>query len=82
MSSLSNDLYEAMGDVQTEFYRQIEIHGVHNHPVFKGIGLLGEEFGEVCSAANEGKLSEVEDELAHVAATAISMIIAIRRERG
>lgn len=75
-------------DVLKERERQNEIWGLQRHPLGTWLAILGEEFGEVCQAIQQGsvacKETDADDlytELIHVAAVA-SAIAEQVREKG
>lgn len=59
-------------EVRTERLRQDSIFGEQTHSKEKWLTILGEEFGEVCKAAQDGVGYRAE--LVQVAAVAVAMI--------
>lgn len=76
-------MYDALGDVKEERYRQHEKWGEQDHPDTSWALVLGEEYGEVRTAilhdifGGEGNLRE---ELVQVAAVAVAWIEKIDRQ--
>ena len=69
-------------EVQAERDLQDLLWGVQEHPPFMWLSILGEEFGEVCKAANESALRDYRSELVQVAAVAVAAIEAYDRATG
>lgn len=69
---------ELLAKIRLERERQ---NSTHQFPVFNSdrLGILGEEFGEVCKAVNE--VSNLEDELIQTAAVCIRWLEALERIR-
>lgn len=67
-------------EVSKERTRQDEKWGEQNNSILEWVGILGEEFGEVCKAAIEHEIlgndtmDNLEEELIHVAAVAVSIL--------
>ena|ERR1035437_2602058 len=61
-------------EVLAERMKQDEKWGEQNHPPFKWVTILGEEFGEVSKAALENDPHNYREELIQVAAVAIAAI--------
>lgn len=75
-----NDTHaQALGEVYKECQRHLEKWGVQNHDPLYWIGVLGEEFGEVCQGAIEFDESSYRRELIQVAAVAVSAIECLDR---
>ena len=80
---------EILWEIQQERHEQDLKWGEQNHTVFVWIGILGEEFGEVCRGAVEDVIMRKNDdgnylkayraELVHVAAVAVAAIEALDR---
>lgn len=81
-----------LGDVLNERERQDRKWGIQNHSPDAWISILGEEFGEVCKAANESganfglidktiDLTDYRKELIEVAAVAIAAIECLDRNK-
>lgn len=73
-------------DVYRERKRQNELYGNQEHDNGKWLAILGEEFGEVCQAMQQGseasKETDADDlytELIHVAAVASAMAEQVKR---
>lgn len=81
----------AFTSVSAERYRQDMKWGEQNHAPMEWMGILGEEFGELCQAVNEthfnngpeeqakGGYANMRSEAVQVAAVAISFIEALDR---
>jgi NTP pyrophosphatase (non-canonical NTP hydrolase) len=83
--------YDTLFDVGVERERQDEKWGLQRHSWSKWLGILGEEFGEVCQAINrinfpsDAKETDADDlytELMHVAAVAVAIAEQVREEQG
>ncbi|MBS4171922.1 hypothetical protein KHA87_01425 [Bacillus sp. FJAT-49736] len=77
-------------DVDNERIRQNKKWGKQRHTVGKWLGILGEEFGEVCQAINrihfpsdakETDADNLYEELIHTAAVAVAFAEQIMEER-
>jgi hypothetical protein len=79
-------------EIKKERYRQNELWGEQNHSSIEWLGILGEEYGEVCKAATDmhfkkiykdvdcpDELQEYREELVQVAAVAVQMIECLDR---
>lgn len=85
---------KAIESVLAERARQDAKWGEQNHEPMAWMGILGEEFGELCEAVNEthfnngaearkkGGYANMREEAVHVAAVAISFIEALDRRYG
>lgn len=77
-----------MFDVLIERQNQDKKWGVQNHGPFIWLGILGEEFGEVCEAALEHKfggyrnVDKLRAEAIQVAAVAVALVQCIDRSLG
>jgi NTP pyrophosphatase (non-canonical NTP hydrolase) len=80
-----------MDCIVNERYRQTELYGIQRHDLGKWLGILGEEFGEVCQAINrihfpnDAKETDADDlykELIHVSAVAAAMAEQIKEKYG
>lgn len=76
-------LESALEEVRSEVLRAIEKHGhesmaMPGHDVGKRLGILGEEYGEVCRATtyDNGSDENLEDELTQTAAMAVAWKVA------
>ena len=78
MSGVS--LPHAIYRVRDERLRQDEKWGEQNHSPEVWIRILGEEFGEVCAAANESELVDYKHELIQVAAVAVAAVESLERQ--
>lgn len=75
--------------VAKERKRQDKLWGEQNHPPHEWVGILGEEFGEVCKEANDNfwyfkapaKLKNYRIELIQVAAVAVAMVECLDRDK-
>ncbi len=61
-------------DIAAERGRQQRLYGTQHHLPSDWISILGEEYGEVCKAYNEGKSKDYRKELVEVAAVAVAAI--------
>lgn len=68
-----------LAEVSEERGNQERTWGVQNHDPDKWYRILGEEFGEVAHALNEGDLVNYREELIQVAAVAVAMVESIDR---
>lgn len=68
---MRDDFYMA---VEEERGRQLDKWGVQNHDSGKWSRILGEEFGEVCKAANEKDDTGLRRELVEVAAVCLAWL--------
>ena len=65
-------------EILLERRRQDQKWGEQNHTTFKWLAILGEEFGEACTAALE--YSNLREELIQVAAVAVVFIECLDRQ--
>lgn len=69
-------------DVSRERTSQDQKWGEQNHTLLYWLGILGEEYGEVCKAVIEHlSVDDVREELVQVAAVAVAAIEYIDRQR-
>jgi NTP pyrophosphatase (non-canonical NTP hydrolase) len=77
-------------EVMEERQRQHSLWGLQRHPLGKWLGILGEEFGEVCEAINrihfpkDAKLTDsdnLEEELIQLAAVAVAIVEQLKEEK-
>lgn len=82
-------MQEINNDVLLERIRQNQLWGIQRHVWGKWLGILGEEFGEVCQAVNkihfpkDAKPTDAEnlyEELIHLAAVASAMAEQVREK--
>jgi NTP pyrophosphatase (non-canonical NTP hydrolase) len=73
---MKNDIVVAL---LRERARQDAKWGEQNHGDDRWAVILGEEYGEVCLAINEGLSGELRDELIQVAAVAVAWLEALER---
>jgi NTP pyrophosphatase (non-canonical NTP hydrolase) len=82
-------MQEINNDVLLERIRQNQLWGIQRHDWGKWLGILGEEFGEVCQAVNkihfpkDAKPTDAEnlyEELIHLAAVASAMAEQVREK--
>jgi len=66
--------------LKEEMARQDAKYGEQNHDRFFWNSILGEEFGEACSASIGDDFEQYQKELFSVAAVAIQIILAMKRE--
>jgi len=85
-----NRAYKAMTDVISERAKQDEKWGEQNHYPQFWLGILGEEFGELCQAVNEtvfdngtnlGGYENMRKEAVQVAAVALAFIECLDRNK-
>lgn len=76
-------------DVKNERHRQNGKWGIQRHEYGYWLAILGEEFGEVCQAVQQGSVASKETdaddlytELIHVAAVASAIAEQVMEERG
>lgn len=67
--------------VINERLRQEKKWGHQNHDPSHWLGILGEEFGEVCKAVIEEDAVQIQKELCQVAAVAVAMVDSIERNQ-
>lgn len=76
--------------VKAERERQNTLWGLQRHPLGKWLGILGEEFGEVCQAINkihfpkdakESDADNLEEELIQLAAVAVAIVEQLKEEK-
>ena len=65
--------------IATERERQEKKWGEQNHDPLYWLGILGEEYGEVCKAVIENHPLEARGELTHLAAVAVAFIESLER---
>lgn len=82
-------MVEVNKQVFKERARQNEKWGLQNHDNGRWLAILGEEFGEVCQAMQQGSLASKEtdasnlyEELIHVAAVASAFAEQVLRDKG
>lgn len=82
-------MLEVNKQVIKERARQNEKWGLQNHDNGRWLAILGEEFGEVCQAMQQGSLASKEtdasnlyEELIHVAAVASAFAEQVLRDKG
>lgn len=68
-----------LAEISAERDRQDAKWGELNHDQFYWIGILGEEFGEVCKDAIEFSRDKYRKELIQTAAVAVSMLESLDR---
>lgn len=82
--------FKVLVDVDDERTRQDSIRGKQRHPWGKWLGILGEEYGEVCQAINrihfpddakETDADNLYEELIHLAAVAVAIAEQVQEER-
>lgn len=62
MEDLKEIMNKVNGDILNERYRQNDLWGVQGHDIGTWLSILGEEFGEVCQAAqHQLKLDSVKE---------------------
>jgi NTP pyrophosphatase (non-canonical NTP hydrolase) len=80
-----------MDCIVNERHRQTELYGIQRHDLGKWLGILGEEYGEVCQAINrihfpnDAKETDADNlytELIHVAAVAVAIAEQVKEKRG
>ena len=76
------DFDDIAAQIRMERRRQIEKWGTNHHPPDTYIRVLGEEFGEVCRAANDRQWHNYREELIQVAAVAVRMVQSFDAQRG
>lgn len=82
-------MLEVNKQILKERARQNEKWGLQNHDNGRWLAILGEEFGEVCQAIQQGSLASKEtdasnlyEELIHVAAVASAFAEQVLRDKG
>lgn len=82
-------MLEVNKQVIKERARQNEKWGLQNHDYGRWLAILGEEFGEVCQAMQQGSLASKEtdasnlyEELIHVAAVSSAFAEQVLRDKG
>lgn len=82
-------MLEVNKQILKERARQNEKWGLQNHDNGRWLAILGEEFGEVCQAMQQGSLASKEtdasnlyEELIHVAAVASAFAEQVLRDKG
>lgn len=90
-TELNNDLKNALDKVQDERDRQVNKWGLQSRSMPEWISILGEEFGETCTEANEfhfiacnhkerlERLVKLETEAIQTAAVAVAIAMAARK---
>lgn len=82
MVPMTSKVFSILEEVAKERKRQDRLWGEQNHTPREWIGILGEEFGEVCKEINEvGAETSYRIELIQVAAVAVAMIECLDRDK-